>query len=405
MSEINNILITGIGVISPIGEGKDEYWRALKTGKSGFREITLFDTSEFNVKIGGEITDFDPLKYINKRHLRVLDRSTRLLIATSRLSIEDARLTITDENTCAIGVSAGATFGSLHSISQFDREGLIEGPKYVNPSFFPNTVINSPASQVSIMFKIKGFNTTISTGFCASLDALIYAADFIRLGRADVVLVGGVEELCEETFMGFYRLGLLSGTKGSQPLCRPYDKNRDGLILSEGASVLVLESEEHAQKRGAHAYARILSYSNAFCPQEPGMFSSGEGLKKAITQAIERASIDYDDINYISSCANGGIELDKMEAETIEEIFGNKIPVSSIKSMIGETYSASGAMALSAAIGAIHLGFIPATLNTNEPEYPINIIKDTIDSVKINNVLVISSDPFGNNSAVIIGGV
>lgn len=392
MSEIKNILITGVGVISPIGEGKDEYWRALKTGKSGFREITLFDTSNFNVKIGGEITDFDPLKYIHKRHLRVLDRSTRLLIAASQLSIEDAHLTITDENTYSIGVSVGATFGSLHSISQFDREGLIEGPKYVNPSFFPNTVINSPASQVSIMFKIKGFNTTISTGFCASLDALIYAADFIRLGRADVVLVGGVEELCEETFMGFYRLGILSGLKGSPPLCQPYDKNRDGLILSEAASVLVLESEEHAQKRGAHAYARIVSYSNAFCPQKPGMFTSGEGLKKAITQAIERASIDYEDIDYISSCANGGIELDKMEAETIEEIFGNKTPVSSIKSTIGETYSASGAMALSAATGAIYLGFIPHTINTSEPEYNINIITEGVDNIKLKNTLIIATD-------------
>ncbi|NOY64251.1 MAG: beta-ketoacyl-[acyl-carrier-protein] synthase family protein [Nitrospirae bacterium] len=405
MSEINNILITGIGVISPIGEGKDEYWGALRTGRSGFREITLFDTSDFNVKIGGEITDFDPLKYIHKRHLRVLDRSTRLLIAAARLSLEDAGLTITDENTYSIGVSAGATFGSLHSISQFDREGLIEGPKYVNPSFFPNTVINSPASQVSIMFKIKGFNTTISTGFCASLDALIYAADFIRLGRADVVLVGGVEELCEETFMGFYRLGLLSGSKGSPPGCKPYDKNRDGLILSEAASVLVLESEEHARKRDAQPYARILSYSNAFCPQKPGMFTSGDGLKKAIIQAIERASIDYEDIGFISSCANGGIELDKMEAETIAEIFGNKIPASSIKSMIGETYSASGAMALSAATGAIHLGFIPATVNTEEPEYPINIIKEGIENVEIHNVLVVSSDPYGNNSAVIIGNI
>ncbi len=174
-----------------------------------------------------------------------------MLSSAAKLAIDDAHLQINDENTNSIGVSIGTTFGSLHSISQFDREGLIEGPKYVNPSHFPNTVINSPASQVSIRFKIKGFNTTISTGFCAGLDAVIYASDFIRLNRADVVLAGGVEELCEETFLGFHNLGYLSGLNGSEPICCPFDARRNGIILSEGTAVLVLEDLEHALRRGA----------------------------------------------------------------------------------------------------------------------------------------------------------
>ncbi|MEW6214240.1 MAG: beta-ketoacyl synthase N-terminal-like domain-containing protein, partial [Nitrospirota bacterium] len=206
------IVITGVGVISPVGIGKDAYWERLIQGRTGFRVISLFDTSNFNVHIAGEISDFDPVLFLSKKGLRDLDRSTRLLCSAAKLAIEDAHLQITEENTNSTGVSVGTTFGSLHSISQFDREGLIEGPRYVNPSHFPNTVINSPASRISIRFKIKGFNTTISTGFCAGLDAISYAADFIKLNRANVVLAGGVEELCEETFLGFYNLGYLSGT-------------------------------------------------------------------------------------------------------------------------------------------------------------------------------------------------
>lgn len=196
------VVITGLGILSPIGIGRVNYWDGLFHGKIGFRTISLFDTFPFNVHIAGEL-DFDPVLFLGKKGLRTLDRSTRLISSAAKLAIDDANLRITDENTYSMGVSIGTTFGSLHSISQFDREGLLEGPKYVNPSHFPNTVINSPASQVSIRFKIKGFNTTISTGFCASLDAVSYAADFIRLNRADVVLAGGVEELCEETFFWF----------------------------------------------------------------------------------------------------------------------------------------------------------------------------------------------------------
>ena len=234
------IVITGIGVLSPIAIGRDAYWERLSQGKTGFRPVTLFDTTPFHVNVAGEIDDFDPLSFLGKKGLRDLDRSTRLICSAAKLAINDSRLDITEDNTHSMGVSIGTTFGSLHSISQFDRSGLIDGPRYVNPSHFPNTVINSPASQVSIRFKIKGFNTTISTGFCASLDAVSYASDFIKLNRADVVLAGGVEELCEETFLGFHQLCCLSGTEGAEPVYCPFSARRHGIILSEGAGLLVL---------------------------------------------------------------------------------------------------------------------------------------------------------------------
>ncbi len=402
------IAITGIGVLSPIGIGREAYWEALFQGKTGFRPVTLFDTSPFHVKVAGEISDFDALSFLGKKGLRDLDRSTRLICSAAKLAIDDSRIAITEDTSHSMGVSIGTTFGSLHSISQFDRSGLIDGPRFVNPSHFPNTVINSPASQVSIKFKIKGFNTTISTGFCASLDAVSYAADFIRLKRADVVFAGGVEELCEETFMGFHNLGYLSGTDGSEPICCPFDARRNGTILSEGAAVLVLEDEEHALNRNAMILARILGYGNAFDPMADSNYHhAGQGLKNAITLALQEADLNPGDIDYVCSCANSSKGLDLMETKVIKDIFGKHaltMPVSSIKSMVGESFSASGALSMVAAVGAIQKGFIPPTVNHHEKdlECDLDYVSGKARQKQIQNVLVTSADPYGQNSAVIV---
>ena len=406
----NNVVITGIGVLSPIGLGSTTYWNALAAGKTGFRPITLFDAMPFRTNIAGEITDFDALAILGKKGLRDLDRSTKLLTAAAKFAIEDSKLEITEANTHSMGVSIGTTFGSLHSISQFDRSGLIEGPRAVNPSHFPNTVINSPASQVSIRFKIKGFNTTISTGFCASLDAVAYAADFIRLNRADVVLAGGVEELCEETFMGFDALGCLSGVDGTTPRSCPFDAKRNGFILSEGAAVLVLESEDHARSRGADILARVSGYANAFDPATDFSFlHAGRGLKNAVQQALKDASLQPAHIDYISSCSNSSRGMDSMETRVIKDVFGHhayKVPVSSIKSMVGETFSASGALSLASAVGAIRKGLIPPTVGyfERDPECDLDYVPNEARNAQIKNILVTTVDPYGQNTAVVLGG-
>jgi 3-oxoacyl-[acyl-carrier-protein] synthase II len=403
------IVITGIGVLSPIAIGREAYWEGLFQGETGFRPVTLFDTSPFRVNIAGEITNFDALSYLGKKGLRDLDRSTRLICSAAKLAIDDSRIAITEDTTHSMGVSIGTTFGSLHSTLQFDRSGLIEGPRFVNPSHFPNTVINSPASQVSIRFKIKGFNTTISTGFCASLDAVSYAADFIRLNRADVVLAGGVEELCEETFMGFHNLGCLSGTDGSEPICCPFDARRNGTILSEGAAILVLEDEKHALNRDAMILARVLGYGNAFDPMADSNFHhAGGGLKNAVTLALQEAALNPEDIDYICASANSSKGLDRMETNVIKDVFGTRafsMPISSIKSMVGESYSASGALSLTAAVGALRKELIPPTVNHRErdPECDLDYVPGKARQKQIQNVLVTSADPYGQNSAVILG--
>ena len=404
------VVITGVGVLSPIGMGRDAYWGALSRGEKGFRPITLFDAAPFAVKLAGEITGFDPMEYLGKKGLRELDRSTRLLCSAARLAIEDAHLPITDADARSLGVAVGTTFGSLHSISQFDRSGLIEGPRFVNPSHFPNTVINSPASQVSIRFNIKGFNTTISTGFCAGLDAISYAADFIRQGRADAVLAGGVEELCEETFLLFHNLGYLSGMSGGEPVSRPFDAARDGFVLSEGAAMLVLEDEQHAVNRGAEILAVVLGAGNAFDPASDSSFDrAGKGLKTAIELALDDAQSRPEDLEYVCACANGTKGLDRMETRVLKEALGGhalSVPVSAIKSMVGESFSASGALALTAVVGAIRNGFIPPTVSYHgpDPECDLDNVPNSARQRPVGRVLVTAADPYGQNAAVILGG-
>lgn len=402
------VVITGIGIISPVGTGKDAYWDALFQGKTGYRPVSFFDTSQFSVTLAGEIPDFDPVPFLGKKGLRELDRSTRLLAVAAKLALEDSALEITEKNAPFAGVSIGSTFGSLHSIFQFDRVGLTEGPRFVNPSHFPNTVINSPASRVSIRLGLKGFNTTISTGFCAGLDAVSYACDFVRLNRADIVLAGGVEELCEETFMGFYRLGCLSASDDSESLCCPFDRRRSGTILSEGAAVIVLEDEDHAMDRGIPVLAKITGYGNTFASSNGRVFSeTARGLKKAILHALKESSLTTYDIDYISASANSTQVLDRIETEVIRDVFGERafsIPVSSIKSMVGETFSASGALALAAAVGTIQHGIIPPTVHYREkdPLCDLDYVANISRQEKVNTALVITSDPFGQNAAMII---
>ncbi|MDD5355996.1 MAG: beta-ketoacyl synthase N-terminal-like domain-containing protein, partial [Candidatus Omnitrophica bacterium] len=204
MKNKKRVVITGVGVVASNGMGKDEFWRNLEDGIPGIKKVSLFDTSDLKTHTAGEIENFDAAKYLGEKGLRLLDRTTRIVNVSAKFALDDANLKVDESNTDRTGVVLGTTLGSVYSISEFDKIALREGPRAVNPALFPNTVINSPASQISIRFKIKGFNTTIATGFTASLDALRYAYDFIQFNRADAVVVGGVEELCIQIYLGFY---------------------------------------------------------------------------------------------------------------------------------------------------------------------------------------------------------
>ncbi|MBU2541851.1 MAG: beta-ketoacyl-[acyl-carrier-protein] synthase family protein [Candidatus Omnitrophica bacterium] len=403
-------VITGIGVISPIGIGKDEYWQSIMDGKSGFKPITLFDTSDLKVKIGGEISNFNPKQILNTQNIMDLDRATLLLSSAVKLAIDDAKLDINETNTKQIGVSVGTTFGSLHSISEFDKESLREGPRYVNPSVFPSTVGNSPASRIGIRFKIKGFNSTISTGMCAALDALDYARDFINLGRTNTVVTGAVEDFCIQTFLGFYKLNYLSGLNGDpEPLSCPFDKRRNGIIFSEGSTVLILEELDSAKKRKANIYAQVLGIGSCFDPIKFYRFNpKGEGMVKAMQLALADANLKPEDIDCIFANANSTKDADRIETKAIKDVFGNfadEVCITAPKSILGETFSASGGLSTVAAIGALNKDLIPPTINYQEkdPDCNLNYVTNKSRKNKLNRIMINAFGPNGANTVVIIG--
>lgn len=354
--ERQRIVITGVGVVAPNGIGKEEFWANCAAGVSGIKRITLFDTSKYRCHYAGEISNFQPERYLGSKGLRNLDRTTLLSLVAAKLAIDDAHLEITDANRNDIGVVLGSTMGSVHSISEFDKEGLREGPRYVNPAHFPNTVINAPASQVAIRFGLRGLNSTISTGFSASLDAIGYAIDMLNLGRTKILLVGGVEELCIQTFLGFYKLRFLAmSPNGSAPFFKPFDEHRRGALLGEGAAFFVLETLEDAQRREAQSYAELLGYGTYFDPDAMYRYNpGGKGPAAAMRQALDDAGVVPDDIDYVSACANSTKICDASELTAFETVFGPRVGAvqrQTAKMLLGESFSADAALQLAAMLG------------------------------------------------------
>ena len=404
-----NVVITGVDVISPLGIGKDHYWHNLYTGVSGFKPITLFDVSNFKVKIGGQITDFNPKDIIGKAGIVDLDRTTTLLLSATKLALEDSQVDIPNINSLKTGISIGTTFGSLNSFSEFDQQAVEEGPNFVNASRFPNTVINSPASRVAIRYKVKGPNCTLSTGFCAAIDALEYAVCCINSNKAGRMIAGAVEEMCAQTFLGFYKLGYLAGLNNMEPRSCPFDKEREGIIFSEGSAVFVLEELSLALKRKAHIYAEVLGIGSNFDPFRLDKFNpKGTGIMKAMKSALENARLKPDAIDCIFANANSTRDADLIESRAIKEVFGNsakKISITAVKSIIGESYSAAGALATAAAIGSLEGDFIPPTINLREKDKECHLdgVSNSVSRQKVSKIMINTFSPNGANSVLIIG--
>ncbi len=406
------IVITGLGVIASNGTGKDKFWQALQEGTSGIKPVTLFDASKLKSKLAGEISDFNPESILGPKGLRNMDRSTKLALAASKLALDDAGIAqpIPEAETDSYGVSLGSTMGSVWSVSEFDKEALRDGPRSVNPALFANTVINSPASQVSIRFNIQGFNSTMSTGFCSSLDAIYYAATIMDLYGYDVVLAGGVEELCEQTYKGFYKIGHLAGSRtDKEEVNCPFDKRRNGIVLGEGAVMVTLEEAGHAKKRGAKIYAEILGYGTSFDLDSRNIYSpKAKGATKAIAQCLDDSKAVAGEVDFICASANSTLDCDFMETAAIKNVFGaaaKEVPVSAAKSMVGECFSASGGMSLAASVGAIENGFIPPTINYKSPDRrcDLDYVPNSGRKKKVNKCLVNSFSPTGPNSCLMIG--
>jgi len=402
MKAADRICITGVGVVSPIGIGKEEFLLSLKSGKSGIEEIKEFDTHFSRSKKGGVIRSFHPKDFIPAGKIRRLDRASQFAIAASKLALTDASFTVTRENSSRVGVVLGSGFCGLSSSEEFHRGQVLKGFLDFNPMLFPNTVPNAPSSYVSIELGIEGVNSTMVQSFCTAEAAIFFACDQIRKGRADLILTGGVDELSEFLFRGFSELHLLATDGGRGERSCPYDKMRNGLILGEGAGLLVIESEEHARSRGARIYGYILGYSLV------GKSLEGDGsedLNRSIEMALrgrEGASVDY-----LSGAGNSSKALDALEARGIKRAFSAqylRIPVSSIKSMTGEAI-ASGGVRMVADILSMENGFVPPTINYLNPDPSCDlhyVINQRLDR-EVKAVLHLGISPENCFSSILVG--
>jgi 3-oxoacyl-[acyl-carrier-protein] synthase II len=398
----DRICITGIGVVSPIGIGKEEFLSSLKNGKSGIEEIQEFDTRFSRSKKGGVIRSFHPKDFIPTSKIRRLDRASQFAIAASKLALADAQFTVTQENSSRVGIVLGSGFCGLSSSEEFHRGQVLKGFLDLNPMLFPNTVPNAPSSYVSIELGIQGVNSTLVQSFCTAEAALCFACDQLRKGKADLIVTGGVDELSEFLFRGFSELHLLAPDQGHGEKSRPYDQLRNGLVLGEGAGLLVIENEEHARSRGVRIYGYILGYSLV----GKSLKSDGsEDLSRSIKMALkgkEGTSIDY-----LSGAGNSSKVLDALEAKGVKKTFPTQhfqIPVSSIKSMTGEAI-ASGGVRMVANVLAMENGFVPPIINYLNPDSSCDlhyVVHQRLDR-ELRTILHLGISPENCFSSILVG--
>jgi 3-oxoacyl-[acyl-carrier-protein] synthase II len=402
MTMVDRLCITGVGVVSPIGIGKEEFLSSLKKGQSGIEEIKEFDTHFSRSKKGGLVRSFHPKDFIPAAKIRRLDRASQFAIAASTLALADAKFSVTQENNLRVGVVLGSGFCGLSSSAEFHRGQVLKGFLDLNPMLFPNTVPNAPSSYVSIELGIQGVNSTLVQSFCTAEAAICFACDQLRRGRADLILTGGVDELSEFLFRGFSELRFLATDQGHGERSSPYDKMRNGLILGEGAGVLVIENEEHAQSRGVKIYGYILGYSLV---GKSSKRDGSEDLRRSIKMTLrgrEGISIDY-----LNGAGNSSKRLDALEAKWIQKVLPtqyHKIPVSSIKSMMGEAI-ASGGMRMVANVLSMENGFIPPTINYQNPDPNCNlryVVNQKLER-EIRTVLHLGISPENCFSSILLG--
>ncbi len=402
MKKKDHICITGVGVVSSIGIGKEEFLSSLKRGRSGIEEIKAFDTHFSRSKKGGMVRSFHPKDFIPAGKIRRLDRASQFAIAASKLALDDARFSVTKENGSRVGVVLGSGFCGLSSSEEFHRGQVLKDFLDLNPMLFPNTVPNAASSHVSIELGIQGVNCTLVQSFCTAEAAIIFGCDQIQLGRADLVLTGGVDELSEILYRAFSDLRLLATDEGHGERSCPYDRMRNGLVLGEGSGVLVIENEAHARSRGAKIYGYILGYSLV---GESSKGSGAEGVKRSIKRTMK--GLKDIKIDYISGAGNSSKLLDAMEAQGIKRAFPShydQIPVSSVKSMVGEAI-AFGGLRMVANVLSVEYRFIPPTINylVSDPSCDLRYITSPKVDEEIETLLHLGISPEECYSSILIG--
>ena len=402
------VVITGIGVVSPLGCGKEAFWNNLIEGKSGIAPMSSLDLSPYKCKLGGEVRDLKPETYLGIKGLKYLNKGTRFLGSASKMALDDAKLPQDGSLSNQMGIVIGSSLGNFSETTDYFYEIIRGNPSELSPMRSYDVALNSSINYVSVIFKIKGLARTISSGFTSSTDAIGDAFKMIRRGMAKVIVAGGVEQISIDLYLIFYTRCLLSGLDGKREASTPFDRARNGFVMSEGSYVVILEELQHALDRGAHIYAEITGFGSTFVggkkhPEDVRV----RRIEKAMHDALEEPGVKKEHVNLISANANGCKVQDKVEAKAIQSYFGtgsSQIPITAIKSNVGESYGASGAAQIISTVMSINTGLIPHIINHNnkDPEINLNLIIDKPLKKEIQNAIINTMDYDGNNSCLVI---
>ena len=407
--EQRRVVITGMGPVTPIGTGTDVFWRALLDGKSGAGPITHFDASGHTTHIACEVKDFNPEDHLERKEAKRMDRFTQFAVVASQMAFLDSGLTITDENADRVGVLIGSGIGGSGTWEDQSRILIERGPGRVSPFFVPMLISDMGAGMVSIMLGAKGPNLAITTACATGTHSIGEAACIVARGDADVMIAGGAEAaITPLSVAGFCSLRALS-TRNDEPerASRPFDKDRDGFVMGEGAGIVVLEELESAKKRGAKIYAEVLGFGmsgDAYHITQPA--PGGEGAARSMAHALRNSGIKPTDVSYINAHGTSTDANDKLETAAVKKVFGDyayKIPISSIKSMTGHLLGAGGGVEVIACACAIRDGILPPTINyeTPAPECDLDYVPNTPRKADI-QVAISNSFGFGGHNATVV---
>ncbi|HEY7170012.1 MAG TPA: beta-ketoacyl-ACP synthase II [Vicinamibacterales bacterium] len=403
------VVVTGIGLVSSLGIGTEANWKALISGRSGVGTITKFDASQFATRIAGEVRGFDPLGWIEKKDVKKMDVFIQYAIAASQFAMDDSALQVTPANAPRVGVFIASGIGGFTTIEREHRALLEGGPRKISPFFIPSAIINLAAGQVSIRYGAKGPNSATCTACSASAHAIGDAYEIIRRGAADVMIAGGSEAAI--TPMGIGGFGALRAlsTRNNEPqrASRPFDKDRDGFIVGEGAGVLILEEFERARQRGSKIYAELVGYgmsADAYHITAPS--EDGDGAFRVMRTAIESAGILPDQVAYINAHGTSTPQGDSLETLAIKRCFGEharKLAVSSTKSMTGHLLGAAGGLEAGITALAVHHQTVPPTINQEipDPQCDLDYVPNKCRSLPITYALSNSFGFGGTNAALL----
>lgn len=402
------VVVTGLGAVTPLGTGVEKTWKAICAGESGIGRITKFDPAGYEAQIAGEVKDFDPAQFIEKKEIKKMDTFIHYAVGAAQLAVDDASLKVSPEKATRVGVYIGSGIGGLGSIEHYHSVLKEKGPGRVSPFFIPMTIINLASGQVAIRVGAKGPNSCAVTACATGNHCIGDAFRLIQRGDADVMIAGGAEAAITPLGVAGFAAAKALSFRNDEPAkaSRPFDKDRDGFVLGEGAGVVVLEELEHALRRGVRMYAEVIGYgmnSDAYHITAPS--EQGEGAVRCMELAINDAGIGKDEIGYINAHGTSTM-ADVIETKAIKQVFGERaysIPVSSTKSMTGHLLGAAGGIEAVFSILAIHRGVLPPTVNLDQPDPECDLDYVPIKSRPVSvNVALSNSFGFGGVNACLL---